>query len=150
VGGLRLNRTLRNLKVEMAKDKVTPTLVPPDDVYVIRRIVSPSDEMIDLTSSELALARKIAAELRKTDDGDPAALSGPPIRRARPATRGLLLLYALDPRGAMSPHAPGASAFADDLDAVMGFAVSFPRDPDAPGIEYAVTNVYWQQEFELA
>ena len=35
------------------------------------------------------------------------------------------------------------------VDAVMGFAVSFPRDPDAPGIEYAVTNVYWQQEFEL-
>ena len=36
------------------------------------------------------------------------------------------------------------------LDAVIGLGVSFPRDPDAPGVEYVVTNVYWQQEFELA
>jgi len=140
VGALRTNLTRRNLKV-----KPTP---PGDDVYVIRRIVSPTDEILDLSPAELAKAHRKAAELKSAFDPENDVLTGPPIRHARPARRGLLLLYALDPRGADSERVPNAPSLTG-VDAVIGFALSFPCDPNAPGIEYAVTNVYWQQEFEL-
>lgn len=147
IGGRRVNLTLRNLKVTLAKDDRTPTWIPPDDVYVIRRLVSPSDEALDLNVHERRLAERVAGELRP-DDPPAGVLPGPAIRRARPPRRGLLLLYALDPAGAESPHVPDAPALSG-VEAVIGLAVSFPRDRNAPGIEYAVTNVYWQQEFEF-
>jgi hypothetical protein len=150
VGSLRVNRTERNLKVEFAKDKERIIWLPPEDVYVIRRLVSPADEVIDLSEPEKRLAWKVEEELRKPGAAKPDVLPGPAIRRARPKTRGLLLLYALDPSGADSEHLPRAKSLTGGVEAVIGFAVSFPRDPDAPGVEYAVTNVYWQQEFELA
>lgn len=150
IGSLSTNRTERNLKIELAKDKKEIVWRPPDNVYVIRRLVNPIDETLDLDGSELELAREIERRLRKPEASEPESLPGPAIRRARPATRGLLMLYALDPLGADSEHLPHAPRLVDEVEAVMGFAVSFPRDPQAPGIEYAVTNVYWQQEFELA
>lgn len=148
VGPLRVNRTLRNLKVEKAKDGKRVVYRPPSDVYVIRRIVNPADESLDLVGTERTLAEKIERDTRR-QDAAPTVLPGPAIRRARPASRGLLMLYALDPRGADDHNVPDAPSLVGKVDAVIGFAVSFPRDPDAPGIEYAVTNVYWQQEFEL-
>ncbi len=151
IGALEVNRTLRNLKVEIPEGAPHPTYVPPDDAYVIRRLVSPTDEALDLSESETRLAWTIEAARRAEGRKRPAALPGPAIRRARPPERGLLLLYALHPQGARNEeHAPHAIPFDDELPAVIGFAVSFPADPDAPGIEYQVTNIFWQQEFELA
>lgn len=148
VGQQETNLTRRNIKIERAKGGGAPIWLPPEDTYVIRRLVSPSDEMLDLSPSEVEDAWRVEEQTRATGKSRPAVPPGPAIRRARPANRGLLLLYALDPRGAVSEHLPDAPAFA--VDAVIGFAVSFPRDAHAPGIDYAVTNVYWQTEFELA
>ncbi|MGI8729268.1 MAG: Z1 domain-containing protein [Solirubrobacteraceae bacterium] len=136
VGGIKINLTLRTIKTDPP---------PGDDVYVIRRIGSPGDEAIDLDAAELARAHARAVRLRPEFDPKTDTLAGPPIRYARPPRRGLLLLYALDPVGADYGDAPSLEA----ADAVIGFVVSFPCDDHAPGIEYAVTNVYWQQEFEF-
>jgi hypothetical protein len=60
------------------------------------------------------------------------------IRRQRDATRGLLLIYPLD---------PGAIGEPEWLP-VMGIALSFPTSPSAATIEYIVTRTYWEQEME--
>jgi hypothetical protein len=105
--------------------------------YSIRRLVSPLDESIDITADDYRRAR----------DRDPAAFpaadlpekpGGQLLRRIRPAERGLLLLYVLDPEPAQLSGGP-----------VMGFAISFPESARAEesAIDYVVNNVYWKQEF---
>ena len=95
--------------VELAGLKVHPSQRsqhPPDDVeqdrvYRIRRLVSPTDEMLDLSREQRdwALERTVQQHL---DHGEssrhremPTRPSGPNIRRARDRRNGLLLLYPL-------------------------------------------------------
>lgn len=115
------------------------------DRYVVRRLVSPRDEAIDLSSDQYRTALVETERAWRVDPGrskrqePPDIPSGPVIRRTRAATRGLLLIYPLDPNDA-------------DLDGttpIMGFAVSFPKSPKVATIEYIVTNTYWAQEMGL-
>lgn len=110
--------------------------------YVIRRLVSPADEALDLDAPSYAAALERTRREWAIDPGrsrrkePPTIPSGPAIRRTRPARRGLLLLYPLDPS-------------TTDLDLAVppvGFAVSFPKSPTSATIEYVVTNTYWEQE----
>lgn len=121
------------------------------DKYCIRRIVSPSDENIDLDEKEKSLA--MLDTITAWKDKDPATRgprptlpAGPFIRDARPSNRGLLLLYPVElHRRDIPVEKPCGEPF-------IGFAVSFPssRLGDADeGVEYHVNNIYWQQEFEL-
>ena len=114
--------------------------------YRIRRLVSPDDELIDLTPQQ----RKRALEqtLRAwEEDGkgrdEPKRPSGSAIRAERPATKGLLLLYALD--GAGDPAKVESNAVRIP---VLGFGISFPRGnvASASRVRYVVNNVYHQQE----
>ena len=88
-------------------------------VYRIRRLVSPTDEMIDLTNDQRreALQRTIRLYERQPDNSRhravPTRPSGPEIRRVRDTTNGLLLLYPL-------------SETDDDRLPFVGFAASFP------------------------
>jgi len=117
-----------------------------EGIYSIQRLVSPRDEWIDLSESEfreaVARTRQALLDNGKTDSAqDVKEPSGPVVRRVRPPTRGLLLIYPLDPRW------PGAQ-LETDLP-VAGIAVSFPgssRGIDA-AVEYVVNNVYWRQEY---
>lgn len=97
----------------------------------IRRLVSPTDEMIDLNESEKgrALKQTIEAWGKKTPPkGDqPTSASGPFIRKQRSPENGLLLIY---PILGPDPKIP-----------IMGFAVSFPFDHDAPVIDYTENSV---------
>ena len=66
--------------------------------------------------------------------------SGLNLRKVRPVTEGLLLLYPIDSTGnveAEAEHTP-----------VLGFAISFPRvdSEQASTVSYQVNNVYYQQE----
>jgi hypothetical protein len=138
VGGHRIGCTVRNRFPEDDE--------PLADTYAIRRLLSPSDEAIDLTESERAhaLAKTVEAwELgmtRSKRTTPPDVASGTAIRRVRPVTRGLLLIYPLDPAQAQLPQ---------DSDPVFGVALSFPWTPNSDGIEYTVTNRYWEQEASL-
>lgn len=121
------------------------------DKYCIRRIVSPSDEIIDLDEEEEALAKRNTIAAWESKDPDirgprPDLPAGPFIRDARAPERGLLLLYPVElHRSDVAVEKPCAEPF-------IGFAVSFPfsRHEEADeGVEYHVNNIYWQQEFEL-
>ncbi len=135
-----------NSEVHLVTRKPFPPVdsFAPEDPYRIKRLVSPADESADLNDQERQLALELTREdwnnSGRTEQGsEPRIPSGLAIRRVRPAQRGLLLLYPLDPESAQVAGVPP----------IMGFATSFPRSPAAPGIEYVVNNVYWQQEFAL-
>ena len=99
--------------------------------YTIGRLVSPSDEVLDLSreQQEAALQATIRAwDLKKPPKKDqPSTPSGPFIRRQRDPGRGLLLIYPIDAGGGTPP--------------LIGFAVSFPWDDNAREIEYAENSV---------
>lgn len=99
--------------------------------YTIGRLVSPADEVLDLDRGQIdaAYADTLRAwDLKKPPKRDqPKSASGPFIRRQRDPNHGLLLVY---------PIAAGIENVA-----LMGFAVSFPWDKDAPEVDYAENSV---------
>lgn len=103
-----------------------------EGMYTIGRLVSPADELLDLTGQESkqALDETIKIWSRKKDRGNtpPTQPSGPAIRRARKPTNGLLLLYPVDPED-------------DAVRPLVGFGVSFPEDKEAPLTDYAENSV---------
>ena len=98
----------------------------------IGRLVSPIDETIDFdrTQVDQALGETVAAWERKSlpKRDQPKSASGLFIRSQRSPERGLLLIYPIN-------------ADLDDNIPIMGFAVSFPFDTDAPLIDYAENSV---------
>lgn len=120
--------------------------------YRIRRIGDQTHEVLDLTEDERREAealREADLECRRArarvDDLDPAQVKPPALgpfgRRVRPVTRGLLVLYPLDPAPARMPQPPAVQ-----VSAIVGFMVSFPVSPGAPTIEYVVPERYWERE----
>jgi len=107
--------------------------------YSIRRLVSPSDEMIDLSEEQ----RKQALALTVRDweqDKNPKKRETPPevpggrqIRQIRPKTNGLILIYPLDPKEA---------GITETSPPIMGIAISFPKSDTAREITYTVNNVF--------
>ena len=111
-------------------------------VYRIRRLVSPTDETIDLTDEQYQWALDQTLRQHRDDRAgsrhraDPSRPSGPYIRRARDFRNGLLLIYPL--REFDSEGLP-----------FVGFAASFPAANSDTPIEYVVNTVYWQEEMEI-
>jgi hypothetical protein len=103
--------------------------------YVIRRLLAPRDEALDLDAAAWAAAMARTIE-DATAPPPPTSPSGPSLRDQRPATRGLLLIYPLDPEPA-SLHLP-----------LVGFGISFPSSTTARRITYKVNNTYRRQELE--
>lgn len=103
-----------------------------DGRITIGRLVSPADEIRDLdrAAQDRALQQTIDAWEKKADPkrDRPKTASGPFIRSQRRPDRGLLLIY------------PIAAGLPDNLP-LMGFAVSFPFDADAPLVDYAENSV---------
>ena len=123
---------------------VTRNPHPPDrtnanEVYRIRRLVSPTDEMIDLTDDQQRDARdQTIRQYEKQAENSrhravPTRPSGPEIRRARDTKNGLLLLYPLHQTD-------------DEGLQFVGFAASFPAANRDTPVEYVVNPVYLQQE----
>ena len=134
LGGCEVQPLLRAFHPRDSLDRAT--------VYRIRRLVSPADEMIDLTEDQYEWALGQTLRRHREDQAgsrhrtDPTRPSGPDIRRARDFRNGLLLIYPLQE---------------SDADGVpfVGFATSFPAaDSDTP-IEYVVNTVYWQEEMDI-
>ncbi len=111
--------------------------------YVIRRLLAPRDEAIDLKLEDYEAALQKTIDSWREDSGrsrrrqEPTTPSGPSIRERRNARNGLLLLYPLSPTG---DHVEGEVP-------VIGFGISFPGSPSARTVTYTVNNVYSQEEF---
>ena len=103
-----------------------------DGKITIGRLVSPADETVDLdrTAQKRAMEETLEAWERKPDPKKdrPQTASGPFIRRQRSPDRGLLVIYPID------------AGLPDNLP-LMGFAISFPFDSEAPLIDYAENSV---------
>ncbi len=136
-----------------------PTRAPDPDIkdrYSIGRLLSPRDEAIDLDEAAWKAALALAIKCWKPDPArqKDSAVPTPPtvpyglsIRRVRgdgadgvPAARerGLLLLYALDPKVA---GVEGAAV------PVMAFGASFPTSHSGTVVEYRVDHLLWETEY---
>jgi hypothetical protein len=117
--------------------------VDPDnkEVYAIKKgqIISPKHELIDLSENEKQKALEAMLNDPERQEKDLSKISipsGPYIRSTRPPTRGLLLIYPLNPNliGLKNP--------------IIGLAFSFPYSENATTVRYKVNNIYWEQEFD--
>lgn len=117
-------------------------------LYIIRRLLAPRDEAIDLNEAEYAEALSETVRSWQQDPGrsrrkiPPEDPTGPAIRAVRGRyhpERGLLLLYPLD---------PGETKPTVEFDGpIIGFGASFPSGGRRASVRYTVNNVYWQQEY---
>ncbi len=137
------NAVIGGLTVSCFVRKQEQNLVFPDK-FGLKRIVAPKHEAADLTKEEYkeALTDTVEAWRQATAKGigkAPAAKEAPDIpspmniRLHRPRTRGLLLIYPID---------PDASEWDHYNNPVIGLAISFPANPDARAIDYVVNKVY--------
>jgi hypothetical protein len=114
------------------------------DRYDIRRLVSPSDELVDLTEAQHQTALKATIahwELNRapgdTDAERPTEASGQQARKVREPEQGLLLIYPLAPPDGIT-----------GVETVIGFAISFPESRFDSAVAFVVNQVWLQQEFQ--
>lgn len=117
-----------------------------DDRFAIGRLLSPTDEAIDLDTEAYAEALRLSVQAaaqdsaRGQDRKPPTIPGGVGIRSVRPCTRGLLLLYPLS----LTDSAGGVVALPAPI---VGFGLSFPGSESKTRVKYIVDNVYWSQEY---
>jgi hypothetical protein len=103
--------------------------------YVIKTVLSPPDEALDLTKDELQQALELTNQKRSDKDKPDAAVpDGPSIRevRGKGSKGGLLLLYPLSPAKAELP----------EIDVpIFGIVVSFPDSKNARSVKYRFNTV---------
>lgn len=117
--------------------------------FIIRRLLAPRDEAIDLNGAEYGEALQTSIRewqsdpARSTRKMAPEVPSGPSLRMVRGKRvhgGGLLLIYPLDPaEGDMHFEGP-----------VIGIGLSFPARENSRKVSYTVNNVYWDLEYGAA
>ena len=107
--------------------------------YTIRRVLSPPDEMIDLSEGQETAAREAAEKAAKLQDkpSAPKTPAGPHIRRQRRTDQGLLLVY---------PLAVPDTAEAGQTIPLVGFQLSFPHSEYQSKTEYEANSVWLQED----
>jgi hypothetical protein len=110
IGGSHVRPLLRSSKIALDASGAT-------DRFVIRRLLAPRDEAIDIGPEawQRALQETLDEWQARTNDqrrgeNPPEVPSGPAIRGQRPATRGLLLLYPLTRAGDQGTSAAAGAA----------------------------------------
>jgi hypothetical protein len=124
---------------------VRKDLTPGSTDFTIKRLVSPTDERIDLDEIQTAEALRqtmlmFDRQLLKTKDGNPPTeVSGRAVRAVRSPSKGVLLLYLIQAT---------AEVGSTDTKPFAGFAISFPRSAlgEASAVDYSANAVYRESE----
>ena len=112
--------------------------------YTIRRVLSPSDESLDLSDQQYVAAMAALRDELKEKEAkqgktfkDPEYPRGATLRSQRAPGRGLLLLYSLDDMN------EDGNRLASDL--LVGFGVSFPFSSTKLTAKYKVNETWFKQ-----
>jgi hypothetical protein len=109
-----------------------------NELISIKRLVSPPDEVLDLSEDELRAALEYDNEVRHKKVSEKGRPSGIAIRHARPEKRGLLLVYL--PTGKYEDKSYGGKG-----QEIVGWAFSFPASETAKSIDYWATSDYQEE-----
>ena len=118
--------------------------------YTIKRVLSPTDELCDLTDEQKDLALKATKEAAKgkyNRKGEPLAPDTPrgrPLRHQRRPDQPLLLLYPLSPT-----EVGKSSGNPEPVAPLVGFAISFPFSRHQLKTEYVVNDIWFKQDMEF-
>lgn len=133
--------------VHVVSEQRAPTAGFRSSHLVIGNLLSPDHESIDLSPEERS------NWFRERTGGTPSPMpdSGPRMREIRDHSRGLLVIYPLDPRY-FNENEPVASWPEQDRisTVVVGLMVSFPRSPTAKERLYTVNPILLKEEREEA
>ena len=138
VGGIKVGGLVREAREDMGE---------PARGFSVKSITSAPDELLDLSDVELAQAWEMTRERLESGalkrkrglSGEPDGVSA---RRARPRSRGLLLLY---PIIAEVPAGQEGNVDLGDQP-LFGLAASFPYTRETKPVDYKVNNVFWTSE----
>lgn len=121
-----------------------PLVIRPGERFVIRRLLAPRDEAVDLgpAACDAAMRDTLAnpPKARRAIDTVPTQPSGVFLRRRRPSTHGLLLIYPLSRRGLLPEGRQ--HTFLNVPIAPVGIGVSFPGSRSAQKVSYVVNSIY--------
>ncbi|MEQ8740328.1 MAG: Z1 domain-containing protein, partial [Hoeflea sp.] len=147
LGRWSVDAVIRQPKGGYGADLTQPRIIKPGERFVIRRLLNPRDEAVDLDSDAYAaaMAKTLAAppKRKRKSDKPPEAPSGVFLRQHRPPERGLLLLYPLacrqeiDDDGRKFEH-----VFLPVEIPPIGLGVSFPASSNAKSVSYVVNSIY--------
>lgn len=148
IGPVAVNTIIRQPKGGYG-DTPPYRIVKPGERFVIRRLLNPRDEAVDigLTQYVTAMTDTIAnpPKRRRTEPAEPPAQpSGVYLRRQRPPEKGLLLLYPLA-RSALVAGKDGSKSVHEFLAtqvSPIGMGISFPASSRAQSVSYVVNSVY--------
>lgn len=147
LGPWTVNAPIRQPKGGYGDDLSRPRTIQPGERFVIRRLLNPRDEGVDLNADAWAsaFADTLQAPSKKKRESDKAP-DGPTgffLRRYRPATRGLLLLYPLARRQEIDYE--GGKFMHEFLPVAIppiGLGISFPASANSSKVSYVVNSIY--------
>ena len=137
VGGVEVGGRVNEARKEMGEAAAG---------FSVHSITSAPDELLDLSKAEEVEALQMTKDrLDSNAIKRKRGLSGVPdgisARRARPRSRGLLLLYPI------IPEVPDGEDGGVDMEGpLFGLAASFPYTRDTKPVDYKVNNVFWTSE----
>lgn len=147
LGPWTINAPIRQPKGGYGAPPAGPRVIQPGERFVIRRLLNPRDEGVDLDADAWAAALVDTLETppkrkRKTDK-EPDAPSGVHLRTYRPATRGLMMLYPLARRQRIDFDGRSFEHEFLPVDTLpIGFGISFPASKNAASVSYVVNSIY--------
>jgi hypothetical protein len=147
LGSWSVAAPIRQPKGGYGEDPSRPRVVRPGERFVIRRLLNPRDEGVDLDAVAwaAAMADTLAAppKRKRKTDSPPEAPSGVHLRQYRPPTRGLLTLYPLS-RSAELEHDGRRfdHLFLPVEVPPIGLGISFPASRNASTVSYVVNSIY--------
>ena len=145
-GSLSVNSVVRQPKGGYG-NPANPRVIQAGERFVIRRLLNPRDEAVDLgpDAYDAAMAATLdnPPKQRRSSDRPPRSPSGVYLRKQRPESRGLLLLYPLARRQSIT-HEDRAidHIFLPVEPAPIGLGISFPDTDKAEAVSYVVNSIY--------